>query len=124
MTASVWTRITLLIFRPEMSSARYRAKCTVNLDTNRIPFDIPKKLNVLYANGDCIVLQFTGTKKDQKICSLWGPQNASGVDEQVCFTTFNRDCPGEIPFSYLQERDRCDLHDNLAQTYGKKPGSK
>ncbi|XP_049523806.1 uncharacterized protein LOC119453404 isoform X2 [Dermacentor silvarum] len=93
-------------------------------DTNRIPFDIPKKLNVLYANGDCIVLQFTGTKKDQEICSLWGPQNASGVDEQVCFNTFNKDCPGEKTFSYLQERDRCDLHDKLAQTYGKKPRSK
>ncbi|XP_054925782.1 uncharacterized protein [Dermacentor andersoni] len=58
------------------------------------------------------------------VCSLWGPENASGIDEQVCFDTFNRDCNGEKTISYPIHRERCELHDKLAQEHDKKPGSK
>ncbi|XP_054925785.1 uncharacterized protein [Dermacentor andersoni] len=97
---------------------RYRAA------TNKIPFDFPNKVNVLYANGYCIVLQFPGAKKDEEMCSLWGPENASGVDERICFDIYNRDCPGKKTASYLIHRERCDLHDKLVQEPGKKRGSK
>ncbi|KAH7942993.1 hypothetical protein HPB52_003425 [Rhipicephalus sanguineus] len=33
-------------------------------------------------------------RKEPPMCSLWGPDNASGIDESVCFNTFYRDCPG------------------------------
>ncbi|XP_075559589.1 uncharacterized protein LOC142591096 isoform X2 [Dermacentor variabilis] len=97
---------------------RYRS------ETSKIPFGLPNKLNVLYANGECIVWQFPGTAKGNDVCSLWGPENASGIDEQVCFDTFNRDCKGEKTISYPIHRERCDLHDKLVQEHGKKPGSK
>ncbi|XP_054925784.1 uncharacterized protein [Dermacentor andersoni] len=97
---------------------------TYRSEISEIPFDLPKKLNVLYANGHCIVWQFPGTANGNDVCSLWGPENASGIDEQVCFDTFNRDCNGEKTISYPIHRERCELHDKLAQEHDKKPGSK
>ncbi|XP_054925786.1 uncharacterized protein [Dermacentor andersoni] len=63
-------------------------------------------------------------RADEEMCSLWGPENASGVDERICFDIYNRDCPGKKTASYLIHRERCDLHDKLVQEPGKKRGSK
>ncbi|KAL1478774.1 hypothetical protein MTO96_052392 [Rhipicephalus appendiculatus] len=103
--------ITALLLR------RYRKENTT------LPFGLPSKVHVLYADGHCIVLKLP-KKKGPPMCSLWGPDNASGRDESVCFNTFYRECPGGWIDSYLTNRDRCEQHDKLAEGHGKKRRNK
>nr|XP_037286143.1 uncharacterized protein LOC119179174 [Rhipicephalus microplus] len=94
---------------------RYRKGATT------LPFGLPSKVHVLYADGFCIVLK-TPVRKGPPKCSLWGPDNAKGIDESVCFDTFYRECPDGWTIPYLENRDRCKLHDKLADEHGKKGG--
>ncbi|XP_075559638.1 uncharacterized protein LOC142591148 isoform X2 [Dermacentor variabilis] len=92
----------------------------IDLSLNRpglqgLPFGFPGRFVVLYANGVCFVLKYSGNTESQVICSLWGLKNAKDEDEQVCFLTIARLCPGPTIDAYQENRDRCELHDDLVQ---------
>ncbi|KAH6942398.1 hypothetical protein HPB50_004355 [Hyalomma asiaticum] len=79
-----------------------------------LPFGIPSRLDVLYASGECIVLEVPRKKGEPPMCSMWGPRNESGVDEELCYKIFFSDCKGTWSPSYQVQEDRCSLHRNLA----------
>ncbi|XP_037523682.1 uncharacterized protein LOC119400825 [Rhipicephalus sanguineus] len=87
----------------------------LRLGSSQLPFHLPHKVTVLYANPQCIVLQYTVATNEEKSCSVWEPVKASGENETGCFHTFYKYCGAEVVFSFLERRHRCKIHDQLAQ---------